>query len=520
MIGRGVRPDMAGLAARGFGTVVPSPTLQGWAVFASLMLPCLIFPAYLGIAMPVVLLVVAAAVAAPRFRTITNPALHADSLSDRVVMLVFAAAAITLVVIGGAERVVPITTDWLIRDAVLHDLVAQPWPFSYAFDGGIWTLRAPLGMYMLPALVGKIFGIRWAWSALAIQNSAIVFIIFRILLGSRSASASVLLLSVFCVFSGWDVVGKLLATGPGSNTSLIELATSKIEWWASAFQYSSNITLFVWVQNHAIGGWLVAALLMLWDRNEIGIAAVAMGMAMAAFWSPFALIGGIPFLAKAGAEALSRRQIGFRDVAACALLAIALWPVALYLTVNASAVPAGFWPFSVDLLITHLVFVAVEIMPFVVLNHLYGHDRGGFTRSTYVVAITALLLIPLFHMGSANDFVMRASIPALAILAVTTGHTLCHVMKTRNSIGIAATVVALSIGAITPLNQILLVLGLPFKGISNCDLIEAWDQHPKPGTPKSHYFAQTGQLPALIRPDRPYIHATGPTTKSCRKDKI
>src|SRR5579863_146510 len=483
----------------------------GWAILSFFILPCLVFPAFFGATAPVIMLVVAAVVAIPCFRTSSNPMFRADPRADGIVAAALGVAAILLVTLGGAGRLLPITSDWLIRDAVLHDLVVQPWPFSYRFNGQVWTLRAPLGMYLLPALVGKMLGLRWAWTALIVQNSLAVFTVFRVLFASRLAWGSMILLIVFCLFGGWDIVGKMLVTPLTTFGSVFDLVTrGDLEWWAGLLQYSSNLRRFMWVQNHAIAGWLVTALLLLRDRGQIGIAALVMGAALAVVWSPFALIGAVPFVIKAGLEALLRRQVTAWDVAACLFLALALVPLALYEIADAAVVPSGFVPLSIYSLRVHLLFVIVEVFPFVIINLAFGVERGGFSRSTYVIAIATLVLMPVYRLGSVNDFVMEASIPALTILAVTTGHTAFRVIKTRNPVGMVAVGITLLIGLITPVNQVLLMLGSPETGISQCDLIQAWDQHPTSFISKGHYFAHTADLPALIQPHHPYIHVTGP----------
>jgi hypothetical protein len=68
------------------------------------------------------MLAVAAVVAIPCFRTSSNPMFRADPRADGIVAAALGVAAILLVTLGGAGRLLPITTDWLIRDAVLHEL--------------------------------------------------------------------------------------------------------------------------------------------------------------------------------------------------------------------------------------------------------------------------------------------------------------------------------------------------------------------------------------------------------------
>src|SRR4029079_442931 len=68
---------------------------------------------------------------------------------------VFAGAfviAVVLFMLGGEGRFFYANTDWQIRDAVLRDLATNPWPFAYKLNGTAYFLRAPVGMYLLPAL--------------------------------------------------------------------------------------------------------------------------------------------------------------------------------------------------------------------------------------------------------------------------------------------------------------------------------------------------------------------------------
>src|SRR5947209_2336598 len=74
------------------------------------------------------------------------------------------ATALALCLLGGEGRFFFANADWLIRDAIINDLVAWPWPFGYPIGephSGVQTFifRAPLAMYMLPAVVGKVFGV-------------------------------------------------------------------------------------------------------------------------------------------------------------------------------------------------------------------------------------------------------------------------------------------------------------------------------------------------------------------------
>ncbi len=172
--------------------------------------------------------------------------------------------ALLLTIIGGEGRVVAPTADWLVRDAVLHDLVTQSWPFIYRVDGVDWLLRGPLGMYLLPALIGKMTGLHAAIMALWLQNTAAIFAVLRLLTAASTLRRSLTVLIIFALFSGWDVPAMLLLHGPAA-------LTGDVGWWAGFFQYSATTTQAFWVPNHAIPGWLLAGLLLEWDRRQIGI---------------------------------------------------------------------------------------------------------------------------------------------------------------------------------------------------------------------------------------------------------
>jgi len=63
-------------------------------------------------------------------------------------------------VLGGIDHLVFTNSDWHIRDAVLHDLVASRWPVGYGLINGEESLlRAPVAFYLPAALVGKAAGL-------------------------------------------------------------------------------------------------------------------------------------------------------------------------------------------------------------------------------------------------------------------------------------------------------------------------------------------------------------------------
>ena len=97
-----------------------------------------------------------------------------DEHVDRPVAAACLGLALVLCLLGGQTHAFFANDDWLIRDAVLADLVARPWPVEYERGGEMLFQRAPLGMYLVPALAGKIAGLGVAHLALLVQNTLVI----------------------------------------------------------------------------------------------------------------------------------------------------------------------------------------------------------------------------------------------------------------------------------------------------------------------------------------------------------
>jgi len=153
-----------------------------------------------------------------------------------------------LMMSGGAGRFFYANIDWQVRDAVLRDMRINPWPFVYAPDE---ILRAPIGMYLVPALVGKALGQSGADLALLVQNGTLTGLALAIASSLFDGPRSRMIgLAVFLAFSGLDIVGQAVVGHLGAVTP-----TAHLEGWGPT-QFSSTMTLAFWVPQHALAGWL------------------------------------------------------------------------------------------------------------------------------------------------------------------------------------------------------------------------------------------------------------------------
>ena len=354
--------------------------------------------------------------------------------------------------LGGAGHFFYANSDWIARDAVLRDLVVSNWPPTYGkLDNFSLILRAPVGYYMPASVLGKVFGIAhadfflWLWTVLGVA-----FFLALLPLPIRSPFRLSAALLVVVMFSGMDIIGIMASGQP------LPSFTSHIEWWAGLFQYSSNTTLLFWVPNHAIPAWIAAALFFRHWRNHAFPAFAPMMLAALPLWSPFALIGIAPLMLLPAILAIrhgtwSQLRIPYL-LPAVGVLIITLQ----YLTLDVSHIPSGWMLPQVGnpttFIIIYTFFIAVEFLLLVLVLWRLQPNLP------LIAATVILLLLPFWSFGQANDFVMRASIPALTILCATA--LLCfdrEIFKT-NRISALALVLILVIGAETPTHEIIRAL--------------------------------------------------------------
>ncbi len=374
--------------------------------------------------------------------------------------------AATLAVVSGAGGLGPRNWDWAKHDAVLRDLVAQPWPVRYATESGTTALVYYIAYYLPAAAVGKVAGWLAANAVLAATSlvGAVLAVLWLVVL---ARGAPLLCGSLLAVFSGMDVLGAALLSRWPPDLARI-FGDYHLEWWATHWQYSSTASLLYFAPGQAIAGWLLAALLV--DAAEGGRAPVPIAavLAVGLLWSPFVVIGVLPLAIAVllgrgrSLAAVTRAQATAANVAGALLGAV----LTLYFASRALplALPARYHPAAPavtrgDLrlmpaelglgtfLASYAVFMACEfLLLWLLLLREHGAGReDGALRPALLAAGGTLLVLPLFHYGLYNDLVMRASIPALFVLLIAAARALRRGVATRRRAAIA---VVLAVGAL------------------------------------------------------------------------
>ncbi|TNC13497.1 hypothetical protein FF100_11955 [Methylobacterium terricola] len=401
---------------------------------------------------------------------------------DRPLLAAALAVGFGLCLLGGQAHLFFANDDWLIRDAVLHDLVAAPWPVGYLYAGDPTMLRAPLGLYLLPALIGKAAGLYGAHLALLAQNGLLFGCLFYgVARAAPSRRQGLGRIAVFVAFSGWDVVGSLLAGDrliPGIH----------LEQWAGDLQFSSHVTQLFWVPNHAASGWIFVSAYWLWRAGALRATSLAVVFGLCVFWSPLSMMGALPFLLAAFLADAAGGRLEGGSVAVVGLALLGLAPVALYLGADAGRVPHGLQAMTGDFPLRYAFLLLLDIVPALVVLALAPGRGDRWAGWEIGLVLLLLVLAPLYRLGGA-DFVMRASIPALAVLALRVGAVVPGLEARR----LAVAVLVLGLGAVTPLYEVIRAVLVPPFAISPCSLLAASRTPPNNGT-LYHYVARIDAL--------------------------
>lgn len=400
--------------------------------------------------------------------------------------------------LGGTAHLFFPNSDWHIRDAVLHDLVAAPWPVGYGpVDGQPSLLRSSIGYFLPAALLGKLLGVQAAFLALAAWTAAgvTIFLLQVRSLAPARAEAGWVVAIVVVLFSGLDILGNLLNGGWEFHGS--RSLVSHLEWWAMKFQYSSMTTQLFWVPNHALGAWLAVGLLC---RNEqrSGVDPVLPMVAVAiALWSPLSALGAVPFLAwKAGASAWREQSLRLLHPKVWVPALVVGAVIAAYLTLDSGAITSNLAPLRSD---NPWLSPALHVQFFVLEAGLLGAAVLALRPSAQVLlALVILAVLPLYAFGPGNDLVMRGSIPSLVVLVIGTCRALLEPVRAGSYRKQAVVGGLLAVGAVTPAHEIARALLLPTWPVdAEVTLVAAaCNTHPP------HYVARLAGQPftRLLRP--------------------
>jgi hypothetical protein len=410
---------------------------------------------------------------APRIDRAAGPAPEADGLPLGGVALGLLPIT-ALVLMCGAGGVGWQALDWTKHNALLRDLIDQPWPVAWDVAGERLGLVYYVAWYLPAALAGKLGG--WA-----VANAALFA---TTLAGALLAGLWVMALArgaplvgglVLAGFAGLDLLSQL----PGWEWEL-DRAWRKLwwglpaEWWAEWLHYPGTVGSLFWAPPQLLGAWLSTALVIDATRRRDGRFPAALLLALASLWSAFGSLGvaalaWAPAAVAAGAwrERL-RRQLSLATAAGAALGAVVVAyyaarfePYALpaAYTTDLTIIPNGLLPAALGLAWPEFFsrILAFWLLEFGVLGALLAWLLRPWRAARadallLTAALVTLCALSFFRYGRFNDLAMRGSAPALFVLLVLAAGSLRQIRTRPVAAGALALVLAL--GGLTSLSEV------------------------------------------------------------------
>ena len=405
---------------------------------------------------------------ARRFRAVATTPREERPVSGAAVAM-GALAVVVVVGLSGPGGFGVQTWDWAKHNAILKDLVEQPWPVAYATGRDEVALTYYVAYYLPAALAGKLAGWRAANVAL-FAWTAIGCVLAMLWLVVLSGAPVWRCLAIFVLFSGLDVVG---AIAWSSRWSMRRWPNDfHLEWWAGHWTYPGNVTLIAFAPHQATAGWLLTGLTIDGLRRYPARFPLVMAGGLGLLWSPFVTVGLMGFAALAWTlqpthrETLSRMARDIANLAGAMIgLVVAFYLLSRYhptglperyhtppdrILAGALALVPGQMPWR-DFVADYTVFVLLEFLVLAMLLAAIHRGRRADLR-VLIAATIVLIVLPFLTYGRYNDLVMRASIPALFVLQLFAAQA--PGVLPRRPLLHGAVVAVLVVGAAYPMNML------------------------------------------------------------------
>ncbi len=406
--------------------------------------------------------------------------------------------SLIILVLGGAGHFFNATSDWLIRDSILADLALRGTPTAYAYEGVDYILRAPIGMYVLPGLVGRWLGLFPAHMTMLAQNAVLLastLYFFAALAPGRRFAA----LALFLLFSGVDIIPLAIQAFTQYQHGQGFLLPSVTAAWATWFFYLNHFTMLFWAPNHTLPAWWFAVLALLTARGKLDLATPGAMIGPMAAWSPlaifFAPVVMLYFVARAPVAAIAS---GRNWLAAGAVLLFT--PILIYMTAAAETVQSEWIVLRSGFLAVYLLTLCVQIPQALVVIWNWRLTETA-DRGLLIVALLILLAIPVYSLGPTNDFNMRASSAPLAILALEYAIVATRIDPAAQPVARFAVVLILGLGLFGPGFEIKRALIYPRFGVSDCTFMQAWHDFDHSALPTNYIAPIERMRPWLMRLD-------------------
>lgn len=407
---------------------------------------------------------------------------------ENVIKILFVMGVIGIwVYYSGIGKFVFQNTDHAYRNGLFNMLVENDWP---VINEHVIQSKMPgvsktgliyyIGFWLPSAIVGKVLGLRCGYYAQAVWALLGICLVYY-LICAKNKKLELWPLAVFILFSGLDIIGEHLI---GTNIFLMD-TTTHLEWWGTAYQYSSMTTQLFWVFNQAIPIWLCTIVILMQENNRNVVFILACSLITSTL--PFMGLAVITIFlcltrqyknCKKGVfskngyiQNLIKDTFTLQNVLGGGIIGIF---TALYLGTNTSGGmvnQAVLRPEMQNSLPKYVIFLIVEVGVYILVTYKYNQQNKLF----YFICLL-LAVIPPIHIGTSNDFCMRASIPALFILMLIVMDTLRSSYLAKDILVFRALVIVLMIGSMTPLFEFTRTISETNRRIQNAEVVYEEDK--------------------------------------------
>ena len=350
--------------------------------------------------------------------------LAAESISVKPSFVIFVSLALlVLLVLSGIGEFVFTSEDHRVRYAILNDLVHYKWPVVYDYStqtnpaviaqlgNGHGALTYYLVFWMVPALVGKMFGLLAARIALVIWSAIGMFLV-TIGVSLMYKRASKMLFVALMLFAGFDVIPYAINVITGTATTW--------EGWTSHLFIHGNYFQLMNVFNQSIPGWLITILLV--TSGNVRSMGLLGGLMFC--YSPWATIGLLPLcickfvMSYRQKETLKNFLKNFITPMNLIVPIICLICFGALYTSNPSATGENgliwnFYDSPLKLIKDYLFYVIFEFGIWVLLIY-KKHKKDPL----FWTSLLTLLILPVYKMTEANDFLMRGSLAPMFLISI------------------------------------------------------------------------------------------------------
>jgi hypothetical protein len=223
------------------------------------------------------------------------------------------------------------------------------------------------------------------------------------------------------------------------------------------FQYSSNATLLFWAPNHALPAWIVAALFWRHWKTDAFITVSPLLLSLLPIWSPFPMIGMLPFYALLVLRVFREKKGGAFSWPLLGISLLLTFAVGAYLSIDLRSIPGSYAVDGGDLSYFFKKYFLFVILEFGALAALLWKSNRG---PVLLLSVLVLIGLPFVQFGPGNDLAMRASVPALMFVCIATLDFLQQATSASRGAIIAVSSILL-LGAVTPFHEFYRAISFP-----------------------------------------------------------